>query len=93
MVRALLWLQNATPQQILATVPESYQLGDKAMYLFAYDNIRAAISPDGLIPEAGAKTALKVLKTSNPKVDYSKVNLAQTYTNQFAQNALRKYKK
>ncbi len=74
-------------------MPEAYQLGDKAMYLFAYDNIRGAISKDGLIPEAGAKTALKVLKASNPKVDYSKVNLAQTYTNQFAQNALKKYKK
>jgi NitT/TauT family transport system substrate-binding protein len=92
-VRALLWLDNATPQQILATVPEAYQLGDKAMYLFAYDNIRGAISKDGLIPKAGAETALKVLKTSNPKVDYSKVNLAETYTNQFAQNALKKYRK
>lgn len=93
MVRALLWLDQATPQQILATVPEAYQLGDKAMYLFAYDNVREAMSPDGLIPEAGARTALKVLKTSNPKVDYSNVNLAETYTNQFAQNALKKYKK
>ncbi len=92
-VRALLWLETATPQQIIGTVPESYQLGDKAMYLFAYDNVRDAMSKDGLIPEAGAKTALKVLKASNPKVDYSKVNLAETYTNQFAQNALKKYKK
>jgi len=92
-VRALLWLDKATPQQILATVPESYQLGDKAMYLFAYDNVRDAISKDGLIPEAGAKTALKVLKASNPKVDYSKVKLADTYTNRFAQNALKKYRK
>ena len=92
-VRALLWLDNATPQQILATVPEAYQLGDKAMYLFAYNNVRDALSRDGLIPAAGARTALKVLKASNPKVDYSKVNLAETYTNQFAQNALKKYRK
>jgi NitT/TauT family transport system substrate-binding protein len=92
-VRALLWLDSATPQQILATVPEAYQLGDKAMYLFAYNNVRDAISRDGMIPDAGAKTALKVLKASNPKVNYSKVNLAETYTNQFAQIALKKYKK
>lgn len=92
-VRALLWLENATPQQILATVPEEYQLGDKAMYLFAYDNVRSALSTDGMIPEAGAKTTLKVLKASNEKVDYSKVNLADTYTNKFAQNALKKYRK
>ena len=92
-VRALLWLDKATPQQILATVPEAYQLGDKAMYLFAYNNVRDALSKDGLIPEAGARTALKVLKASNPKVDYSKVNLAETYTNRFAQDALKKYRK
>ena len=33
MVRTLIWMQDATPQQILATVPEEYLLGNKAMYL------------------------------------------------------------
>src|SRR5947208_3187516 len=28
-VRALLWMQQASPQQILATVPEAYLLGNK----------------------------------------------------------------
>jgi|SRR5882672_3646363 len=36
-VRTLLWMQDASPQQILATVPEEYLLGNKAMYLFALD--------------------------------------------------------
>src|SRR5205823_12266240 len=39
-VRALKWMQDASPQQILATVPQEYLLGDKAMYLFAYNNVR-----------------------------------------------------
>src|SRR5882672_5403211 len=34
-VRTLKWMQEASPQQILATVPEEYLLGNKAMYLFA----------------------------------------------------------
>lgn len=92
-VRALIWLDNATPQQIIATVPDAYQLGDKALYLFAFRNVREAYSKDGILPAAGAQTALKVLKASNPKVDYSKVNLAETYTNRFAQEAVKKYKK
>jgi len=92
-VRGLLWLDNASPQQIIATVPEAYQLGDKATYLFAYRNVREAFSKDGIMPEAGRKTALRVLKASNPKVDYSKVDLAATYTSRFAQAALKKYKK
>ena len=33
-VRALIWMQDASPQQILATVPEQFLLGNKAMYLF-----------------------------------------------------------
>src|SRR5258706_13980012 len=56
MVRALLWMQEASPQQILATVPEEYTLGDKAMYLFAYNNVKTAYSKDGYFSEAGAKT-------------------------------------
>ena len=27
---------------ILATVPDEYLLGDKAMYLFAYNNVKTA---------------------------------------------------
>ena len=43
----LIWMQDASPQQILATVPEQYLLGNKAMYLFAYNNVKTAYSKDG----------------------------------------------
>src|SRR6476646_2715062 len=46
-VRTLQWMQNASPQQILAALPEEYLLGDKAMYLCAYNNVRTAYSKDG----------------------------------------------
>ena len=49
-VRADKWMQHATPQDILKTVPETYLLGDKALYLFAFSKVREAFSPDGSIP-------------------------------------------
>jgi NitT/TauT family transport system substrate-binding protein len=93
MVRALIWMQDASPQQILATVPEEYTLGNKAMYLFAYNNVKTAYSRDGLISDAGAKTTLKALASSNPKLKPEEIKLADTYTNEFARKALAKYGK
>jgi len=93
MVRALVWMQEASPQQILATVPEEYTLGNKAMYLFAYNNVKTAYSKDGLFSEAGAKTTLKALASFNPKLRPDQIKLADTYTNEFVKKALAKYGK
>ena len=93
MVRALLWMQDASPQQILNTVPEEYLLGNKAMYLFAYNNVKTAYSKDGLFSEAGAKTTLRAIASFNPAVKPEAVNLADTYTNEFVKKALVKYGK
>src|SRR6267378_1856028 len=92
-VRALLWMQEASPQQILATVPEEYLLGNKAMYLFAYNNVKTAYSKDGYFSDAGAKTTLKALASFNPAVKPESINLAETYTNEFVKKAHAKYGK
>jgi NitT/TauT family transport system substrate-binding protein len=93
MVRALLWMRDASPQQILQTVPEEYLLGNKAMYLFAFNNVKTAYSKDGLFSEAGAKTTLKALASFNPAVKPASINLAETYTNEFVKKSLAKYGK
>jgi len=92
-VRALLWMQEASPQQILATVPEEYLLGNKAMYLFAYNNVKAAYSKDGYFSDAGARTTLKALASFNPNVKPEAIDLAQTYTNEFVKKAHAKHGK
>jgi NitT/TauT family transport system substrate-binding protein len=93
MVRALLWMQEASPQQILATVPEEYTLGDKAMYLFAYNNVKTAFSKDGYFNEAGAKTTLKALASFNSAIKPEAIDLKETYTNDFVRKAHEKYGK
>ena len=91
MVHALRWLTKAGPSDIVKTVPESYLLGDRALYLAAWENVRQAISPDGIMPEAGPATALRMLKTFEPSLADKSIDLAKTYTNAFARKADVKY--
>jgi NitT/TauT family transport system substrate-binding protein len=87
MVRGLKWLQTAGPGDIIKTVPESYLLGDRALYLASFNKVRESISPDGLLPEDGARTALKALAGFDPLIRPEKIDLAKTYTNEFARRA------
>lgn len=86
-VHALKWLQTAGPGDIIKTVPESYLLGDRALYLAAFNKVREAISPDGMFPDEGGKTALRALASFEPGLKADKIDLARTYTNDFARKA------
>ena len=48
MVHALKWLQTAGPSDIIKTVPESYFLGDRALYLAAFTLLVLPIALAGL---------------------------------------------
>ena len=92
-VRALLWLQKATPDQVADTVPPDYLLGDRALYIAAYGKFKDAISPDGLFTKEGAENTLKFLAAFNPAIKPAEIKLDQTYDNSYVQKALAKYKK
>ncbi|MEN3366067.1 MAG: sulfonate transport system substrate-binding protein [Burkholderiales bacterium] len=92
MVRALKWIQKAGPSDIIKAVPESYLLGDRALYIEAFMKVREAISPDGMIPEAGPKTALRTLQTFEPELASKQIDLSKTYTNEMVKKANEKYK-
>ncbi len=91
-VRADKWIHKASAQDVLRTVPEAYLLGDRALYLFSFSKVREAISPDGMISDAGTRTALKVIPTFNPEVKAKEIKLELTYTNEFVKKANVKYK-
>jgi NitT/TauT family transport system substrate-binding protein len=91
-VHGLKWLQTAGPSDIIKTVPESYLLGDRALYLASFSKVRESISLDGLIPEEGARTALKALASFDPAIKADKIDLAKTYTNEFARRAKERFK-
>jgi NitT/TauT family transport system substrate-binding protein len=91
-VHALKWLQTAGPSDIIKTVPEAYLLGDRGLYLASFNKVREAIALDGLIPEDGTKVALKALASFDPSVKADKINLAKTFTNEFAIKAKARFK-
>lgn len=91
-VRGLKWLQTAGPGDIIKTVPESYLLGDRALYLASFDKVREAIALDGTIAEEGARTALRALASFDPSIKADKIELGRTYTNEFARRAKERYK-
>lgn len=91
-VRSLKWLQTAGPSDIIRTVPEAYLLGDRGLYLSAFNKVREALALDGLISEEATKTALRVLTLLEPAVKPEKIALARTYTNEFARRAKDRFK-
>ncbi|HTO50324.1 MAG TPA: ABC transporter substrate-binding protein [Burkholderiales bacterium] len=91
-VRANKWLANASTTEVAKVVPEGYLLGDRALYLFAYDKVKEAFSKDGTISEAGVKATLRILADYNPKIVPAEIKLGETYTNEFVRKANAKYK-
>ena len=86
-VRGLKWLQTAGPSDIIKTVPETYLLGDRALYLASFNKIREALALDGVMPEDGPRTALRALASFEPEVHPDKIDLAKTYDNTFIERA------
>ena len=90
MVRALKWLEHATPEDVAAAVPEEYLLGDRELYLSAFQRLKATYSTDGRIPAKGVDNSYRVLLSHNHAVRRAPVIwLKDTFTNKFVENALR----
>jgi len=93
MVRADKWIQTAGANEIIKVVPESYLLGDRAVYIDAFLAAQKALSPDGLLPPKGAETALRAMASVDDKLATAKLDLNALYTNDFAKKANLKYPK
>ncbi len=92
-VRADKWIQGAGAGDIIKAVPESYLLGDRAVYVDAFLAAKGALSVDGVFPEAGAETARRALASIDPEIAAAKIDLASLYTNEFVKRANSKYPK
>ena len=91
-VRADKWIAKASATDVAKTVPANYVMGDQALYMFSFDKIKDALSPDGYINEVGVKNTLKVLASYNPEIKPDQIKLGETFTNDFVKKANAKYK-
>jgi sulfonate transport system substrate-binding protein len=85
--KTLKWLEKATPEQVAATVPEDYFLGDKPLYIAAVKANRAVYSITGVIPAAGMQSAADMLLAFDDELKSAKLDLAKTFDDRFVKKA------
>ncbi len=85
--KALDWLAQASPEDIAATVPEAYYLGDKSLYLRAVAASKETYSRTGIIPLAGMQSAYDMLKQFDPELASAPIDLGRTFTDRFVKAA------
>ena len=96
MVRALRWIAKATPEQIMAVVPEAYLAGNRSIYKQALLKNMIGYSTDGQMRLKAANNVYVVLKQFEPSVVAASaagtIKLESTFDNSFAVKAGAKYK-
>ena len=90
-VRALQWLKTAGPSDILKLVPSANWMGDRAIYLGALEKVRDSFSLDGVF---SADALQNTWRARSIRVTSNRANLTtlgQSFTNEFALIAKRKF--
>jgi NitT/TauT family transport system substrate-binding protein len=88
-VRALKFINTHTPEEIAAVIPDEIAGKDRAAYLKVLREEIPMFATDGRMPPDAAEKEWRVLATAVPR--YLKVQPARTYTNAFADEALRRF--
>lgn len=86
-VKALAWIDAASPEEIAAIVPPEYHLGDRDLYLKAVQGSKESYSRTGIIPRQGMESAFETLKTLEPDFANFKVDLDATFDPRFVMQA------
>ena len=92
MLRALRFIQNSTPDQIIAAVPPEYYAADRAVYKAALEKNLETYRHEGIISIEAGQNVLRDLMSFDPTVKGAKVDVAKTINMTFAQNAAQKYR-
>ena len=82
-VRTLQFIHSHTAEEIADKMPVDYYGGNKALYIQALKASIQMYSKDGKMPEGGPETVLKVMAGFNPNIKDKRINLSETYTNEF----------
>ena len=90
LVHAMRWMRTATPDEIIAKLPEKVTGKDRELYKAIIASNVAMISPDGAIKDDEARTVYKVMSEIQP--GFAKVDPVKAYNNAFVVTAQQKFK-
>jgi NitT/TauT family transport system substrate-binding protein len=82
-LRALAWIREHSPEEILAQVPPEFRVGEAAAEMEAIRLAKPMYSLDGRIHPESAEAVRRVLAGSLDRVRDAKIDLSRTYTNEF----------
>jgi NitT/TauT family transport system substrate-binding protein len=89
-IATLKWIHSHTPEEIADKMPPNLVGKDKATYVAALKNMLPMYSQTGLMDPKGASAVLAVFSQSSPDVAKAHIDLSQTYTNKFVEEANKK---
>jgi NitT/TauT family transport system substrate-binding protein len=87
MVATLAYIHSHSAEEIMAQMPENLVGNDKAAYLAALKNALPMYSTTGLMDPKGAEAVLAVYSMGSPEVANAKIDITQTYTNDYVNKA------
>lgn len=83
LVKALQYIATHTAEEVAAHVPPPFYAGNRAIYVKALEESMPMFSRDGLMPEGGPRTALRVLSAIHRRLRGKPIDLSRTYTTEF----------
>ncbi len=87
MYKALRWLDSAPAEAVAAAVPEEYHLGDKGLYIKAFNANREAYSKTGVMSEAGMQSVADTITLLDPELKTAHLEIGKTFEPRFVQAA------
>jgi NitT/TauT family transport system substrate-binding protein len=86
-VKTLKYINTHSAKEIAEKLPPDYYAANKQMYIDALDVGKQMFTVDGVMPEQGPATVLKVLNGFDKAVQGKTINLASTFTTEFVKAA------
>jgi NitT/TauT family transport system substrate-binding protein len=87
LVKALRYIDAHGADEIAARLPASYVAGDPGLYVATLAHTKAMFTPDGVMPAQGPANVLRVMRVVDRGLAAKPIDLARTYTTEFAQAA------
>jgi NitT/TauT family transport system substrate-binding protein len=86
-VKTLHYIETHSAAEIAEMMPTEYYGADKKLYIEALDTGKRMFTADGVMPENGPETVLRVLKDFDKSVQGKPINLNNTFTTEFVNAA------